>query len=262
MGNITSAYNYDLPDVQSLVAVTAPTVGGEPLTIHGANFGVAVAHASVSVGDQSCPVTAVAHTELVCTQPADSGVSPALVVVTVSGQSSINSEIFVYDRPSITSITPAIGASTDGSTTITIGGINFGPSTVTVNVMGVSCSSVQMIVPHLSITCVFPAGSGNDVSVTVTRAGLTSSTAEYKYRPATISSITPSSISTAGGDLIGISGSDFGSSGANAFVGDNGCTIVSQNHSFIRCMTPAGEGTGVSVKVFANGASSNLFDID
>jgi hypothetical protein len=177
-------------------------------------------------------------------------------------QDNLGLTLTVNSAPAITSVTPTSG-STAGGTSITITGTNFANS-ATVNVGASACTSV-VVVSSTSLTCTTPPGNAGTASVEVTVGGQTNAANTlftYVTPAPTVSSVTPTSGSTAGGTSITIAGANF--TGATAVsVGGNACTSVSVvSATSITCSTPAGTAGTASVLVTTPGgtnAANTLF---
>jgi len=143
--------------------------------------------------------------------------------------------------PTISAITPAAG-SVAGGTTVQIDGANF-QANPTVK-FGANTATNVTLVNSSRITATTPAASSTGaVTVTVTNAdGQSSTFNSFNYEPAgpTISGVTPSTGSTAGGTPITISGSGF-KSGATVTIGDvAAANVVVVDSSTITATTPLG----------------------
>lgn len=152
--------------------------------------------------------------------------------------------------PTISSISPTSGAAS-GGTSVTISGSNF-TSPVQVSFGGVAAVSVTFN-SSSSITAVAPGGTPGPVEVKVTNPDGTSATSTFNYVAApSITSIAPSSGSSAGGTPITITGTGF-QSGATVKVGGVSATSVSLlGSTTITATTPAhatGDQTSVAVDV-------------
>ncbi|MGK8522676.1 IPT/TIG domain-containing protein [Nocardia asteroides] len=136
--------------------------------------------------------------------------------------------------PTITSISPTSGPTTGGNS-VTITGTGFtGPTTVR---FGNTATTFTMNSPT-QITAIAPAGSPGTVQVTVTTAAGTSNGLPYTYLAVpSLSSVSPSQGSTAGGTTVTLTGSgltgvtsvNFGATPAASFTvnSDNQITAVS-----------------------------------
>ena len=167
-----------------------------------------------------------------------------------------NSTVTLYAQwllnPSITSLTPNSG-STAGGTSITITGTAFAAG-ATVTVGGASCTSV-VVVSATSITCTTPVGTSGakDVVVTNTDTGSGTKTNGFTYNAPisapTISTVSPTSGTAAGGTSITITGTGF-VSGAAVTIGGVACTlVVVVSSTTITCTNAAGTAGDKNVVV-------------
>ena len=150
--------------------------------------------------------------------------------------------------PTVVSVTPNSGPAT-GGTPVTITGTNFAaPATVTIG--GAAASNV-VVASSTQITATTPAGSAGSATVTVTVGGQSGSlSSAFTYGvPATVSSISPSSGSTAGGTAVTITGTNF-AAGATVTIGPNAATnVVVVSSTQITATTPAGSAGAATVTV-------------
>lgn len=149
----------------------------------------------------------------------------------------------------IITLSESSGPSAGGETiTITGAGLQY---TESVLFGGVACTDISIISSD-SLTCITPAHAAGVVSVLITNsAGRTSTlTSVYTFvdGPA-ITSVAPSSGTTAGGDTITITGTDF-DSGATVLVGGSLCSSVTVvSSTSITCVTPSTSAGTVSITV-------------
>lgn len=242
------AFSYDPPAIAEIFPTSGPTAGGIPLTINGSNFGLT---ATPTVGGSVCPVTTRSHTQLVCTLPAGTGSNREVVVASL-GRTS-NAATFSYAGPFVTSISPASGA-TAGNVPLTINGLNFAAGS-TVAVGGSNCPVVSQSGTD-SIVCTLPPGQGRDREVRVTSAGSTSNVLAFSYDAPVITAVTPANPSTAGGSILTLTGTSFGTSGSVSVAG-RACPTMSHSHGMVTCILPAGQGTGLAVVLDVAGQTSN-----
>ena len=256
----TLEYSYDDPHIDAIEpseAKTKPDVGQE-LTITGENFGLGP---QVMLGTTACPVTSRTHTEIKCTIPEGSGKDNP-VTVTVGSKVS-NSKLFSYSKPVITLIEPQ-ELPTQGGEKITITGENF--STYgEIFVGGNECSVEDGDMDHTTIVCSLPPGNGVDQKVEVTVNGQTnddSPAARYSYAPPVLTTILPTSASTAGNIPITLTGSSFGTGGTVTIItSDNDeidCPVQSGawGHQQVVCTLPPGSGT-VTVRLTSDSGSTS-----
>jgi hypothetical protein len=167
-------FTYENLSVTSIAPAVGPTTGSTKVTISGTGFSTAGNSTQVSFGPT--PATNVACTSSTsCTavSPAGNGTVDVLVKVGTQQSAAVPADQFQYQvaggGPSITTITPATGINS-GGTSVTITGtglaadtfFNFGPNPAT----GVSCSNSGQ-----SCSALAPAGGTGPVTVTATSAG-------------------------------------------------------------------------------------------
>jgi hypothetical protein len=151
--------------------------------------------------------------------------------------------------PSINTISPN-GGTLAGSTSITLSGAAFS-SGMTVSIGGRACTSVAVISSNFA-SCTTPANTAGAKDVTVTNPDGETSTLSsgFTYRAApTVSSISPTLGSTAGGTTLTITGTGF-ISGATVAVGGINCTSVSvASTTSLTCVSGARTAASVSAVV-------------
>jgi hypothetical protein len=252
-----AANNPSFPQVQGYVGdyFTLTITGGTCLlTDGGSPSGV-----TWSTGGSPNPSSASSGSTVTVTLSVDTGGGTFFV----SGNAG---DIITYIYlPTVTSISPTSG-STAGGDTITITGTGFsGASGITVG--GNPCQSTSFP-SATSATCVTPPGSAGTASVVITDANGFTNVANtlFTYQaPAstpTVTSISPTSGSTAGGDTITITGTDL--TGATSItVGGAACAPFNvASATSATCTTPAGTAGTASVEVTTPGgtsASNSLF---
>jgi len=246
--SLSSGYTFFLaPTITSVAPLVGTTSGGTSVTIRGTGFRLG---ATVTFGILDCPVTVLFPTELTCTAPAHSAGFVDVLVTNLDGQSVLKDDGYLYTAaPTLTSISPASGP-TSGGTTVTLTGTNFTPG-ITVTVGGVSCSSVSVVSPT-SLTCT----TGNhavgavDVVMTDSNALTASLVSGFTYiATPTVTSVSPASGTTAGGITITITGTIF-LAGATVTVDGQACTsptVVSSTE--ITCVVPAHSAGVVDIVV-------------
>jgi len=258
--------DYDAPEIDHIVPVTAPTATSTLITILGKNFGcssVILPKIKVMVGDYECE-NAKRHcdNEITCTLPSGTG-GNLPVSLEIDGRSSTKQHEFSYDAPTICGVEPSV-LETRGGTEISICGTNMGPEAkpgskkpkppkeIVVRVGDAECTDIVL---HSSteLTCKAPAGVGTNLAVTIEIDGLKSdkSTTSVSYLPPKILSIKPKVAAT--GDEITLNGLHFGKDNSELEVDFNGesssdeCKIV--NDETITCKVPPGVGAFVPISV-------------
>ena len=202
-------------------------------------------------------VVVVSATQITATTPAGSA-GAVTVTVTVSGQSGSLASAYTYVvTPTVSNISPNTGT-TAGGTAVTITGTNFAAG-ATVK-FGTTAATNVVVVSATQITATTPAGSAGAVTVTVTVSGQSGSLANgftYVAQP-TVSSVSPSSGSTAGGTAVTITGTNF-VAGATVTFGSTAATnVVVVSATQITATTPAGSAGAVTVTVTVSGQSGSL----
>ncbi|MFI1963269.1 beta strand repeat-containing protein [Streptomyces pathocidini] len=237
------------PTITSVVPNTGPLAGGNTVTITGTGFTGATA---VTFGpNPATSFTIVSPTQITATAPAGTGT----VNVTVTGPGGTSNAVpYTYvGAPTITSVVPNTGPLTGGNT-VTITGTGFtGATAVT---FGPNPATSFTVVSPTQITAVVPAGTGT-VNVTVTTPGGTSNAVPYTYVAApTITSISPASGPTSGGNIVTITGTGFTGATAVNFGPNPATSFTIDSPTQITATAPAGTGT-VNVTVTGPGGTSN-----
>ena len=239
------------PGITNLAPPSAPV--GTSVTITGANFGATQGGSTVTFnGVVGAPTNWTATSINV---PVPALATTGNVVVTVNGVASNGAGFTVLPTPSITGLSPGSGAV---GTPVTIMGTNFGSSqdasSVTFNgvaaitIAGWSATSIVANVPANATT-------GN---VIVTVNGVASNGLGFTVLPTPgITGLSPSSGWV--GDVVTISGANFGSSQSSSTVTFNNApatTITGWSAGSISAVVPVGASSG-NVVVTVNGVSSN-----
>ncbi len=231
------------PVIDSITPGSGPTQGGTPITVLGSGFG---SNSTVTIGVVSAPLSSLVTNSggtvvgIVVTSPPGDGANRPLVVRT-AGVSS-NSVPYSYFAPSINTVSPATFG-TAGNTILTISGSNFGLSP-TVSIGGLSAPLVSNT--HSQIICTSPAGQGSSLPAIVSASGQSSPPVLVSYTPPVITSITPTSAGTAGGTLLTLTGSNFGTT-RSVTIGGKTATVQSGSHTSAIVVCPAGEGVNQPV---------------
>ena len=158
--------------------------------------------------------------------------------------------------PILTDISPTIGP-VAGGTTITITGINFtGATAVTIN--GVPANNVS-VVNATSITATTPPGTDGDASVevTTTLGGTNAANTLFTYAAVpTVTGISPTSGSFAGGTAITISGTGFTTATAITIGGTAATNVTVVSSTSITAIIPAHPAGTASVLVTTAGGTN------
>lgn len=228
--------------------VTGPTQGGTWLLITGTNFGVTTPVAYV--GATACAqIIYTAHTSIQCQTPAGQGSVP--IRVDAGGYSVTASTQFSYAYPVISSISSS-STTTQGGYLLTITGTSFGTSPSAL-VGGNVCSTAVTggSASHTQVVCSMPAGEGT-VPVMIMSGSHESNSVDFTYGAPTLTSASPLSGSTIGGNDVTITGTNFG---VSPFARIGGVVCPTKNatgnpsHTQLICTMPAGSGANLIVEV-------------
>jgi phosphatidylserine/phosphatidylglycerophosphate/cardiolipin synthase-like enzyme len=155
--------------------------------------------------------------------------------------------------PTVSSVTPNSGT-TAGGTSVSITGTNFANG-ATVSFGGTAASNVN-VTNSTTITATTPAHAAGAVSIVVTNPDNQSGTLAngFTYNapsaPApTVSTVSPTSGTTAGGTAVTITGTNFVSGATISFGGTTASNINVTNSTTITAMTPAHAAGAVNVVV-------------
>jgi hypothetical protein len=252
-GALTNGYTYNpAPTVTSISPTSGTTAGGTAVTITGTGF---LAGASVTIGGTAATGVSVANsTSITATTPAHTAGAGNVVVSNTDGQSGTLSNGYTYTSPNpaptVTGISPASGPIA-GGTAVTITGTGF-LSGATVKLGGTSATNVT-VVSATSITATAPAHAAGAVSVVITNTDGQSGTLNNGYtytNPApTVTSISPTSGTTAGGTAVTITGTGFLSGAAVTLGGTAATNVTVVSATSITATSPAHAAGPVNVVV-------------
>ncbi len=241
------------PSITSLTPSTGAV--GSSIVIAGSNFNPQGTGSAVTFnGVQATTITSWTNTSITATVP--SGATTGNVVVTAAGGvASPGSNFTVTPPPTITSVTPSLGAV---GASVVIAGSNFGPSIGNGNVKfnGTSATSIPNW-SATSITATVPSGATTGNVVVTAAGGVASAGSNFTVVPAPV--ITDLSPTTgAVGAEVSIAGANFGATQGSGSVTFNGtaATPTSWSASTIAVPVPSGATSG-NVVVNASGVASN-----
>jgi hypothetical protein len=251
------------PTVTSLATTTGSTAGGTLVGIHGTHFigTTAVAFGSVPAAD----FTVVSDTLMVAVSPPQASGTVDVTITTTAGTSSTSSsDHFTYSSastPAVTGLSPTSGSTAGGDTVVILGSHFTGATAVSFGTLPATFFEVNS---DTSITALTPPAAAATVDVTVTTDAGTSSTGStdhYTYTNVSgsapvVSAISPSTGSTAGGQVVTITGTGFTGSTAVTFgtTAATAFTIVSD--TTLTATAPAGTAGTVHVTVTTNNGTS------
>jgi len=244
-----------------------PPAGGTIVTLSGTNFtgatGVNFGTAALTSTLTNPPPPGnfffMSDTEIIANSPSGTGVVN-VIVTTLGGTSPIsNADRFSY-APILSSISPATGPAT-GGTTVMLTGSNFTGATA-VN-FGTKPASSFVFNSDTSITATSPPGKSPSVTVTVTTPGGTSpagSGTTFGYGPV-VALLKPSVGVGAGGTKVEIVGTDFKAVTAVDFGTSPADSFKLKSSGELIAFAPAGTGI-VDVTVISAAGSSALVPAD
>lgn len=223
-------------DLNPMATSITPTIvsNGDSVTITGSGFSIVALENIVKFGDVSCDVTTSIATMITCTLGVGQVGQKALNIEVLNyGIATISDDLFINYTMSLAHVMPTSG-SVAGGTIITVTGYGFlqqrdtCPMTsnatlcsdwiISVDISGQNCSLISA--NSTDITCRTPMGSVGAADVTVTATCCQDNSLEFtntivggfSYNSsvtATVTSISPTSGSAAGGDSVTITGSGF-----------------------------------------------------
>lgn len=252
------AYEYQpvAPTIGTPTPNSGKTPGGTNVTISGTNFQTG---SIVRFDSAQATVIAVAPdgTSITVTTPPHA-VGQVSISVTNPGLTAVTqTSAYEYQPlvPMIGQVTPNTGT-TLGGTLVTIAGTDFGPG-ATMTFGGVSATNV-IVVNLMKITATVPAHGVGGVSVVVTNTDMSSVSLPngYIYQNPTVTAVSPSSGSIAGGTQVTISGTNFGIGATVKFGSVFATNIVVVNPTTITATVPAHVAGTVNVDVTNTDISS------
>ena len=246
---VTFTVTTPAPSITNL-SVTSGSVGTS-VTITGTNFGSTQGTSIVTFNGILALPTSWGATSIATTVP--NGATTGPVVVKVAGLASSGVTFTVVPAPSITSLSPNLGAV---GTTVTITGANFGSTqgVSTVKFNGTSASPTTWTAT--SIVTPVPTGATSG-AVVVTVGGVASNGVGFTVTSVPhISSVSPTSGPV--GTPVTISGVNFGSSQGTSTVTFNGIPATPSSWSNTQIVAPVPNGgTSGNVIVTVNNKPSN-----
>ncbi len=257
-------YTYvSAPSITGISKSTGSINGGTSVVITGSNF---TNTSAVTFGASNASFYSVnSATQITAVSPAGSAGVVDIRVTTTGGTSAIvAADQFTYTSSvTVTGISPASG-STSGGTAVVISGTNFtNASTVTFGATNATSFSVDSA---NSITAVSPAGTAGVVDIRVTAPGGTSAIVaadQYSYTSSiTVTGISPSFGSVAGGSSVVITGTNLAGATAVTFGSIGATSFVINSATQITAVSPAGTAGVVDIRVTAPGGTSAIVAAD
>jgi len=246
-GTLGTGFTYHRPPVIATVAPSfVSTLGNTTVTIDGTDF---VATPAIYFGtNTSATVSLSGSTRITAVAPAASTGAAGIKVVNPDGLFVTHAGVTYDVPPSISQISPA-AVSTAGGMTITIDGGSF-VGTPTVLLGTVTATGVTRV-SATRLTATAPAASAGAVTVKVTNPdGLFATGTGLSYDvPPTLSSMTPTTVSGAGGATVTINGSGYVSLPTVLFGTTPASSVTFVNSGQIRAVVPSMGAANATVTV-------------
>ena len=249
-----------MPSVSSVSPAEGSTEGGTMVTITGSGFSD-VSSTVVGMGTAACGVLSVNYTQITCitTSSLSPGSADLQVVMAVNGGSvlAICEGACVFDfstsqTPTVTSYSPTSVTAASSVFTVTGTGLGSLAGDITVTIGHTDCDIQSATDTEVTCNVGTPLVGTQPISIRHENRGYAKQTTPSVTVAATITSLAPSSGSTAGGTLLTITGLGFQSGDTTVTVGDNICSIETVTRTSVLCITPGGGAGVASVSVISN----------
>jgi len=285
-------FSKPVPNFNALVGqdtfVNMDTVGSQPLTIH-AVADIGLEPVNITVGGRQCtnitravdngvlPTDSDATFTLTCKTPEGVGLGNFIIVTALGGSSRADSSFVLdYAPPTITSIervsdgTSYVAGIANSATIPTLGeivrirGMNLGTSYLDPQALFMIDNMIKVTIithKHDELTVLIPPGDGTNHLIQFIVGMQESNVLQFSYSIPVVSGIAPSTGSTVGGQLVTITGSNFGVTVPQILIGSAPCIPIAAyaptaNHDTIKCYTPNYEGGNLPVIVKVTGQTS------
>ena len=263
-GDVT--FEAELPTVTKLNPAAGAAAGGTSVVITGSGFVGLSGAGAVKFGTVDATSYAVnSPTQITAVAPA--GVAGSTVDVTVTTPAGISvasaASKYSYGAPTVTLLTPAAGAAEGGNSVVVTGTGFTGVIGAAAVKFGAVDATSYVVDSPTQITAVAPAGTVDTVvDVTVTTPAGTSATAgsgdDYTYGVPTVTALSPTAGTTAGGTPVTITGTNFVAGATVAFGAGNPATGVAVvNATTITCLSPLHSAGVVDVMVTTPAGTSS-----
>ena len=252
-------FAYGPPTVTQISPGAGPIAGGTAVAITGTSFapGATVSFGTVAATD----INVSSSTTLVATAPA--GTEAGVVDVTVAtpgsdgGTSSSSvADLYSYEAPAVTTISPTTGPAAT-ATTVTITGTGFSPGD-TVD-FGTTPVSDVTVWGATVITASSPATFTGGADITVSNALGTSATSvndQFAAGAPTVASVSPAAGPLGGGGTVTVRGDGFVAGTAVAFGGSPATSVTVVSPTMLLASVPSSGVGSVDVSVTTSQGSS------
>ncbi len=249
------------PTVTGISPTSGPLVGGTVVTITGTGFTGATA---VNFGTTpGTSLTVNSATKINITSPTGAAGTVNVTVTTPAGTSATSPACqFTYTTvtaaPTVTGISPTSGPLV-GGTVVTITGTGFTGATAVK--FGTTAGTSLTVNSATQINITSPAGAAGTVNVTVTTPAGTSAASSagqftYTIPTPTVTGISPTTGSEAGGTVVTVTGTEFTGATAVKFGTTAGTSLTVNSATQITITSPAGAAGTVNITVTTPGGTS------
>jgi alpha-tubulin suppressor-like RCC1 family protein len=253
------AYGEPIPTVTAISPKLGSHAGGTTVTVTGSNLSGA---SSVKFGaNAASSFTVESATSLTAVAPAGTGVVDVTVSTEAGTSPALAADRFTYQNPPTVVKLSLKSAPTGGGAAVTITGTEF--AGVSAVAFGAVSATEFTVNSPTSITVIAPAQGAGTIDVRVTNsAGASAVTSKdhFKYTP-TVTGLSPSSGSTAGGTSVTVTGTGFalGTTATSFKFATRKATAVNcVSSTSCTLRTPAGTAGTVNVTAVVNKATSPL----
>jgi len=274
VGTVLRGFTYDSPVLTSTFALNAPLTGGPGgafITLSGMNFGFQDGSVSLRIGVSGCLTSSwYTATQVVCNSPEGRGLGHR-GVVTLSALVGCKRDLFSFDPPVFTAVTPQnVAQSGSPLQSLTIFGFNFGGTTnptPSVQIGATLCQSAVWI-SDTQLKCRVLVAQGQALNlVGFVEKNIGTSSTLFSFDSPVVTSYGRNSPST-GGISLTISGLDFSTIDftSSASIGQSLCATASwASSTSVSCYAPQGYGSALAITLtVANtvGTQASVFTYD
>ena len=252
-----------LPHIRSVSPTSGSTEGGARLTIQGGGFQGEAEDITVAIDGVLCLVESVQYDTIQCITKASSVSTHNIsVTTTILGQSisakCVSNCEFTFSAahtPEVSSFSPSTITS-DGEQII-ISGNGFGNAlndvTITVGDVENACSVASVSGTEIICTMSGVHAGTQPWSVHISGKGYASLSSATITVDGSITSVTPSTGGTNGGNVITIIGLGFNQEDIEVDIDGSQCEIIEANATTLTCKVPAGSSGSQDIVVQSNG---------
>lgn len=233
-------FSYDLPAISQVLPATGSTQAGDLVVVSGTSLGATAG--SATIGGNAAGISAWGHSSVTLIVPAGEGTGRQLILTTAAGFPS-NALSFSYKAPVISFVNPSSLYTGGGPRSLTITGTDFGVNTPSVKI-GSSLTCAVTSTSYGQIICTVPNAQGKSQPVQVTVAGQQSNIVLWSYSDPTLVQLIPSTGPSAGGFVLRVNGTSFGTQLAlsSVVIGGLPCNLTSIADSSLTCVVPPLQG--------------------